>query len=436
MSMSKRHHVLRLSTSWWVAVTLMVILAGCDQSLRTDYGSIRGVGGDESINGFGALRRSYESSGWSTQEVSRLNDRLAQLDAILWVPVVRDTIYDDAINWFDAWLANKPRTLVYVVPDGGCEASYMEVAGKLAAPEQRFEYRRRLARLQTDAMLEAMRDSPMENRWFSLKRVVDDLRVGGKVGDWNGELNELRQANHREPGNRSLPIVYEVLPPAPLTNVNAGTPSPSPSPSSVVTTSAVSTASDVKHEVLLSAVDGSPAIVRLTSERWGESQVIVVGSGSMVSNFSLTTPLGQQLAAKLIEQTGKQPGSMGVLSTAIGGAPVSDQAAEITAVTGMELFTVWPLSLIMLHLAVLGIVACMILLPIFGRPRESEAVSSTDFGDHIDAVAALMSRSGGEDYARRRVSDYMRRIRGETSGPWVMQETKPPTPIDQSRPSI
>ena len=434
--MSIRHHVLRLSASCWVAVAMLVILAGCDRSLRTDYGSIRGVGGDESINGFGALRRSYESTGWSTQEVSRLNDRLAQLDAVLWVPVVRDTIYDDAIDWFEDWLADKPRTLIYVVPDGGCEASYMEVAGKIAPPEQRFEYRRRLARLQTDAMLEALRDSPVENRWFTLKSVVDDLRVGGSVGEWNGELGELGQANRGESGSRSLPIAYEVLPPAPLTNVNAGTPAPSTSSSSAVTASAVSMAGDVKHEVLLSAIDGSPAIVRLTSEPWGESQVIVVGSGSMVSNFSLTTPLGQQLAAKLIEHTGKQPGSMGVLSTAIGGAPVSDQAAEITAVTGMELFTVWPLSLIMLHLAVLGIVACMILLPIFGRPRESETASSTDFGDHIDAVAALMSRSGGEDYARRRVSDYMRRVRGETSGPWVMQETKPTPPIDQSRPII
>lgn len=425
MSMSIRHHVLRLSASWWVAVAMLVILAGCDRSLRTDYGSIRGVGGDESINGFGALRRSYESTGWSTQDVSRLNDRLASLDAVLWVPAVRDTIYDDAIDWFEDWLADKPRTLIYVVPDGGCEASYMEVAGKLAAPEQRFEYRRRLARLQTDAMLEALHDAPVENRWFTLKRVVDDLRVGGNLGEWNGESD-----------NRSLPIAYEVLPPAPLTNVNAGALAPSTSSSSAVNASAVGMAGDVKHEVLLSAVDGSPAIVRLTSEPWGESQVIVVGSGSMVSNFSLTTPIGQQLAAKLIEHTGKQPGSMGVLSTAVGGAPVSDQAAEITAVTGIELFTVWPLSLIMLHLAVLGIVACMILLPIFGRPRELETASSTDFGDHIDAVAALMSRSGGEDYARRRVSDYMRRVRGETSGPWVMQETKPTAPIDQTRPII
>jgi hypothetical protein len=295
-------------------------------------------------------------------------------------------------------------------------------------------------------MLEALRDSPAENRWFSLKRMVDDSQVGGDVGEWNGQFSELPQSSRGESGNRSLRIVYEVLPPATLTNVGAGTPSGSTSPSPTSSTSAGSTSAgstlagstsyDVEHEVLLSTSDGSPAIVRLTSGLWGESEVIVVGSGSMVSNFSLTTPLGQQLAAKLIEQTGDQPGSMGVLSTAVGGAAVSDQAAEINAVTGMELFSVWPLSLIMLHLAVLGIVACMILLPIFGRPRESETASSTDFRDHIDAVAALMSRSGGEDYARRRVSDYMRRIRGETSGPWVMQETKPPPPIDPSRPVI
>ena len=36
-----------------------------------------------------------------------------------------------------------------------------------------------------------------------------------------------------------------------------------------------------------------------------------------------------------------------------------------------------------------------------------------------------MRRSGGETFARRKISDYMKRLRGETSGKWVMPEPKP-----------
>jgi hypothetical protein len=45
-----------------------------------------------------------------------------------------------------------------------------------------------------------------------------------------------------------------------------------------------------------------------------------------------------------------------------------------------------------------------------------------DLGHHLDAVAALMKRVGGESYARGRISDYMKRMHGETSGPWVLPD--------------
>jgi len=115
---------------------------------------------------------------------------------------------------------------------------------------------------------------------------------------------------------------------------------------------------------------------------------------------------------------------------------ISDIDPEINAVTGMVLFTVWPLSLVMLHLAVIGFVACMILLPIFGRPREDEGKTASDFRDHLDAVASLMHRSGGEEFARRRVSDYMRRIRGDVVGDWIMPEITSTATKENSIPSI
>ncbi len=39
-----------------------------------------------------------------------------------------------------------------------------------------------------------------------------------------------------------------------------------------------------------------------------------------------------------------------------------------------------------------------------------------------------MYKSGGESEARQRISDYMRRVRGEQSGPWVLAEIAIPKP--------
>lgn len=104
----------------------------------------------------------------------------------------------------------------------------------------------------------------------------------------------------------------------------------------------------------------------------------------------------------------------------------------------MELLTVWPLSLVTMHGVMLGLVICLMLLPIFGRPRKIRRTRKSDFGQHLDAVAALMNKSGGERYARARISEYMKRMHGESSGPWVLPEppsqgTIKPLPLTSKR---
>jgi hypothetical protein len=89
----------------------------------------------------------------------------------------------------------------------------------------------------------------------------------------------------------------------------------------------------------------------------------------------------------------------------------------------MELLTVWPMSLVTMHGVILGLVICLMLMPIFGRPKRIRRSKQSHFGDHLDAVAALMNRTGGERYARARISEYMKRMHGETSGPWVLPDS-------------
>nr|WP_271872476.1 hypothetical protein [Rubripirellula sp.] len=101
------------------------------------------------------------------------------------------------------------------------------------------------------------------------------------------------------------------------------------------------------------------------------------------------------------------------------------------------MLTVWPISLLTMHGIFLGLVICLMLLPIFGRPKKISHNQSGNFGDHLDAVAALMKRAGGEKYARSKISDYMKRMRGETTGPWIIKEAlpAPPKPIHTLQPN-
>ncbi len=169
-------------------------------------------------------------------------------------------------------------------------------------------------------------------------------------------------------------------------------------------------------------------VAKLTSSDWGTSKVLVISGGSLLCNYSLTKPINQELVANLLQECGDQPGKLGYMTTGYGGANVKSVDQEISRTLGLETLTTWPLNVIMLNLALIGFIACMILLPIFGRPKRMITKSSHDFADHLDAVAALMYKSGGEPEARRRISDYMRRVRGEHSGPWVMAEIAVPTP--------
>ena len=90
------------------------------------------------------------------------------------------------------------------------------------------------------------------------------------------------------------------------------------------------------------------------------------------------------------------------------------------------MLTTWPLSMTTMHAVVLGFIVCMILLPIFGRPREIPQRSNADFADHITAVGELMQRAGDTGYARRTISDYFVKVRGDISGRWVIEGTPEP----------
>ena len=204
---------------------------------------------------------------------------------------------------------------------------------------------------------------------------------------------------------------------------------------------------EVAFTSLLKTNNGDTVVAKVTSRRWKDSQILIVASGSLLTNFGLTSPTNQRLAKQLINASFEPLVAGGLVDEELrlmadgsepqasfayipGQFPISERVKGVPRATGAELLTVYPISLVTMHMAVIGFVICLMLLPTFGRPRTITRRALTHFGDHLEAVGALMRRRGGESFARRRISEYMKRVRGETSGNWVLPDEKPKsTPI-------
>ncbi len=67
-----------------------------------------------------------------------------------------------------------------------------------------------------------------------------------------------------------------------------------------------------------------------------------------------------------------------------------------------------------LILAVLGIIYCCCVFPIFGRPRIPAPDRPADFGKHIASLGDLLLATGNLEYARERLSRYHTTIRRDS----------------------
>lgn len=423
------------------AVALLVLvlasLLGCGQELSTEYGKSSGTEGLNSVNGFGALRQSLELNGWQTRDIRQLSDRLQQLDAIVWIPTTATPPNLTTLDWFADWLRSRPRTLIYVIADPGSESEYWESVAALATPAQRLEFRRKAAARLAEEMTDKHwgvdgDDHYLDLTWFAAR--------------WRGGATP----------------VWEIVPQVPPTSVpvsNGSAPATGPGYKPFTGDSSESFFGGerqiapvdidlLRMTPLAQAADGTPLAVRIDSEPAGPyiptsdgtfaptpvglapSRVIVVAGGSLINNFAVAQyeqPQGRRLVRQLIQELERSPNSTsrraGFLVAGPQGVPIVLPGEDKPSTgSGSEWLTVWPLSLISLHLAVIGIIACLIMLPIFGRPRKLRESSSGDFSDHIHAVAQLMKRTGGEAVARERISEYFRKVRGETTGPWVIAD--------------
>ena len=436
----------------WIALPICLGLAGCrTQDFSTEYGASKGWKGKASINGFGAVRQAYLDAGFRDRDVSRLTRRAKEIDTLVWTPRQITPITNDVTKWMEGWLRQGKRTLVYVVPDSGSEADYWRVARPTADPKQRLEYRRRWAQsLNRQQEWTLNRTIVPSNGWFELHPKLQETTAKemlfGDVDTQSGRLRDISAPNQMDQSVRLEWVIEPFDKDESKQKANSVTPPVGPTgPGGFAWYpyfDVKPTKSPTRFEAVASNRQGNALVARITSERWKDSKIIVVAGGSLLTNFAMARATNRQLLQSLIDES-HRPASdplAGFCSLA-GEIPVSEVLAAQPGKTGWELLTVYPLSLVTIHAALLGLIICLMIFPIFGRPRKVDRGSLNDFGDHLDAVAALMKKNGDESYARKQISDYMRRVRGETSGPWVMPEHEssqalPPLPNLASGPNL
>ncbi|MFO0915534.1 MAG: hypothetical protein U0795_21400 [Pirellulales bacterium] len=439
----------------FIAVLVLSIGCGRMDGVNTDYGQRDSGWTPASINGTSLLAEMYESAGASVSSWGRLSRRLSRTDTIVWFPTEFQAPTSTQLNFLDGWLNGAPnRTLVFVGPGYTATVDYWLAVRQSAVGAEGLELHRRLARArlaerETDWKTAAKSSSV----WFDMAGRGSDARRGVPGGPWAEQLPSTpidlprstritwpvveeesepestaapndtsdQSATADQPTATELPVDAEIEP-----DDDADTESGSTDEEDVelfvdddettaeqIIAKAAAAAEAYEaylgpdpHEVLLS-VDGEPFAWRYRPRNWGGSQIIVLTNAAPLLNYSLTRPENQIIARRLVADS-LSGDKVIFLETGEGGPPVVE--SQDLPLSGLAALADWPLGPILVQWLIVGMLFCLAVYPIFGRPRNSAEAQPSDFGAHITALAELLSRTRSVDFARQRVHQFRQQI--------------------------
>ena len=401
------------STILWALLGLL-ILCGCgEEDLDTTYGKRRGSEGQRSINGTAVLADMMEEAGFEVISWSRLSPKLENYQVIVWAPDSFLPPSEDERLFLEDWLAAAPgRTLVYVGRDYDAEVAYWEAIADEAPPDQAVEIARRIAaaRIAHDRRRADLSDEEYA-RWFTLRR--RDAARG--IEQFSSPDSDWADAVDADQATVEVRSILDVA-------VEEDMPSPD---------------NDYLPEVdVLLQADEDPLVLRVRDSFWEDSQILVVTNGSFLLNLPLVNREHRKLAKELITEIGPpDPDLEGAVFLESGpeGLTILSEEPEGRYPSVMNMLDVWPLNVIILHLLVLGLVYCLLIFPIFGRPRRTERVATSDFGLHVEALGKMLGRSKNRDYATERIEHYRTHVKRD---PVVqaLRSRRAPAPSQQTEP--
>ena len=376
-----------------ILVLLAFAVTGCGVAdIDATYGKRRGSPGAESVNGTAVLASMFESAGHKVITWRRLSPKLHEFDVIVWFPDDFALPTGAQRRFLEDWLSTESgRTLIYVGRDYDAATAYWKHVQPLAPPAQAVEIARRSASAQAvHAKRRAQMPAAESCDWFTVQANLPHRQVKALRGPWSegidaSKVNIELDARFAVPSN---------------TEIEAWLAREGRNPSARV----------ASERLLYTNED--PLVTRLSLDDWVDGQILVVTNGSFLLNLPLVNREHRKLAGKLMNACGPDA-RVAFLESDESGPPILEQEPGASAPTGFEVFTVWPIGVILLHLTALGILACITLFPVFGRPRELPPVTTADFGQHVTALGELLELTGDREYALNRLKQYHEQIKNE-----------------------
>jgi len=370
-----------------VLLLACLALCGCEEQLETEHGIRTATSRGISVNGTSVLANMFEQAGHDVYTRRALTPTLGErASTIVWAPDSFAKPSDKVIDWLDNWLADDPdRTLIYVGRDFDAAPHYWDAVIPGAPAAKAPELRRRLNEAKLERAANRGKPDGEHCEWFQLDYSGSRRDVQSLSGPWATGVDPTKTQIELE----------GLLKPHPLDGA----------------------------ETLLES-QGDPLAWRIPSLHGG-GQLIVVNNGSFVLNYPLINKEHRKLAAQLVASVDPD-GRVVFIESDGDGPPINEDPANKIP-SALAMFTVWPINVLLLHLAALGVVLCVCWWPIFGRPKSPPRSDVSDFGRHVDALGEMLELTGDHSYATMRVLQYQQSQRGEAAPSSAPHHTPTPT---------
>lgn len=427
-----------LARSRWLGpyllVPLLAFLSGCGEELDSQYGLRSGAIGGKSVNGTAVLSEMFRQAGHRVHSWRWLSPKLDQADVIVWAPDDYEPPTPEVRQWLEEWLAGHShsdnwrepaaeRTLIYIGRDYDAAPAYWKAVQPLATPQQAAEYTRRLSEAIAWENTERA-DLPKSKiaGWFTLDGAPKRKPVNKLSGPWSEGI---------DPSKAKIELGALLIP-------REG--------AEILLSS--------EHGALVSRLDWNEYLQSNAAENPGDyesgpsdssyyeesdypfddpygyrpslssGKLILAANGSFLLNYPLVNHEHRRLAGRLVDEVGPPELNVVFLESGGGGPPIRDKDPEASMPSWLKFLEVWPLNIVILHLALLGVIFCLARWPIFGLARELPQRGLADFGKHIGALGGLLAKTGDRDYAAARLNQYEQLVQGENVAVEVVEETK------------
>ena len=428
-----------------LAMCLQVCLvSGCGRVTTTEqFGALHRPASVADLNGLGIHQRLWENAGAKCVMPTKLSPLLEEFDAIVLVGTSHDPPAREARNWLEDWLSrSEGRSVIYFGYDFDGELFYRESTVARVADQQRNRAADLRALREAEVFAERTEniDGTVFCRWFMRSERKARKHHSQFQGPWSDVLADARSV---------WPVAITLEPPTDelrdrtraamiakfkSATTNSSIANAAEKPDSVYRSywseDDVGSAEVLdeewelapESEILLAGTDRTPLVTRLTSSRFENSQILIVANGAPLLNGSLVDPAMLRLSARIVQQCAPAE-RVAFLAFGQQGILISEVQEKDPRVAGLELLTVWPLNVMVMHAALLGIIACIVLLPVLGRPQTAPQRCLSDFGQHVEAMGYLLSRTGDSGYAQRMIAEYFRLVRKENAPNWIEVQT-------------